>query len=139
MHELVNGVLLGGLYASVALGLTLVFGVMRLVNLAHGELLVGAAYASYAVGQHLGLDPLLSLVIVAPAAALVSYPVQRIVLTPLVAHGLEPPLVATFGLSIVAQTAFVLIFTSDAKSLTSPTATTGVHLFGETVPEIYVI
>jgi branched-chain amino acid transport system permease protein len=139
MHELINGVLLGGLYASVALGLTLVFGVMRLVNLAHGELLVGAAYVSYAFSSHLGLDPLVSLVLVVPAVALVAYPVQRIILNPLVAHGLEPPLVATFGLSIVAQTAFVLIFTSDAKSLNASYAVTGVDILGETVPQVYLI
>jgi branched-chain amino acid transport system permease protein len=139
MHELINGVLLGGLYAAVALGLTLVFGVMRLVNLAHGELLVGAAYVSYAITSHTGLDPLLSLTLVVPAVALAAYPIQRLILNPLVAHGLEPPLVATFGLSIVAQTAFVLIFTSDAKSLNASYAVTGVNILGETVPQVYVI
>jgi branched-chain amino acid transport system permease protein len=139
MHELINGILLGGLYASVALGLTLVFGVMRLVNLAHGELLVGAAYVSYSITSHVGLDPLVSLLIAVPAVALVAYPVQRLILNPLVPHGLEPPLVATFGLSIVAQTAFVLIFTSDAKSLNASYAVTGVNILGETVPQVYLI
>jgi branched-chain amino acid transport system permease protein len=139
MHELINGILLGGLYASVALGLTLVFGVMRLVNLAHGELLVGAAYLGLVISEHLGLDPLLSLVLVVPAMAAIAYPVQRLLLNPLVAHGLEPPLVATFGLSIVAQTVFVLVFTSDAKSIGASYATTGVDILGVTVPEIYVI
>jgi branched-chain amino acid transport system permease protein len=139
MRELITGILLGGLYASVALGLTLVFGVMRLVNLAHGELLVGAAYLGLVVSDHLGLDPLLSLVVVVPAMAATAYPVQRLLLNPLVAHGLEPPLVATFGLSIVAQTVFVLVFTSDAKSLNASYAVTGVDILGVTVPEIYVI
>ena len=139
MHELINGILLGGLYAAVALGLTLVFGVMRLVNLAHGELLVGAAYVSYAITSHTSLDPLLSLTLVVPAVALAAYPIQRLILNPLVTHGLEPPLVATFGLSIVAQTAFVLIFTSDAKSLNASYAVTGVNILGETVPQVYVI
>ena len=139
MHELINGILLGGLYAAVALGLTLVFGVMRLVNLAHGELLVGAAYVSYAITSHFGIHPLVSLTLVVPAMALIAYPVQRLVLSPLIAHGLEPPLVATFGLSIVAQTAFVLIFTSNAKSLNAPYAVTGVTILGETVPQVYVI
>jgi branched-chain amino acid transport system permease protein len=139
MRGLLNGVLLGGLYASVALGLTLVFGVMRLVNLAHGELLVGAAYLGLVFTEHLGLDPLVSLVLVVPAVMLVAYPVQRLLLNPLVAHGLEPPLVATFGLSVLAQTVFVLVFTSDAQSLSSSYAVTGIHLLGETVPEVYVI
>jgi branched-chain amino acid transport system permease protein len=137
--ELINGILLGGLYATVALGLTLVFGVMRLVNLAHGEMLVGAAYLSYFFSSQLGLDPLVSLALVAPAVALVAYPVQRVLLNPLVSYGLEPPLVATFGLSIVAQTVFVLTFTSDAHSLNASYAVTGIRVLGEQVPQVYVI
>jgi branched-chain amino acid transport system permease protein len=139
MQELIDGILLGGLYCSVALGLTLVFGVMRLVNLAHGEMLVGAAYLSFVFTSHTGLDPLVSLVLVVPAVMLLAYPVQRLVLNPLVPHGLEPPLVATFGLSIVAQTVFVLVFTSNAKSLNASYAVSGLDVLGRSVPQIHVI
>src|SRR5205085_5351459 len=101
MSHVLDGLLLGGLYAGGALGLTLVFGVMRLVNLAHGEILVGAAYLAFFFSGELGLDPLVTLVIVIPALMLLAYPTQRLLLNPLVAHGLEPPLVATFGLSVI--------------------------------------
>jgi branched-chain amino acid transport system permease protein len=139
MNHLLDGLLLGGLYAGAALGLTLVFGVMRLVNLAHGEILVGAAYLSVVVTSRLGLDPLVALVIVAPALFVVAYPLQRWVLGPLIPHGLEGPLVATFGLSIVAQTLFVLGFGGNPKALDAPYTLTGTSLGGTTVRTIFVI
>ena len=110
MNHILDGLLLGGLYAVSALGLTLVFGVMRVVNLAHGEILVGAAYLAVVLASRSGLDPLLTIVIVAPALFVVCYPLQRFIIGPLLPHGLEGPLVATFGLSIVAQTVYVLGF-----------------------------
>src|ERR1700730_2507807 len=103
MNHLLDGVLLGGLYAGSALGLTLVFGVMRLVNLAHGEFLVGGGYLAFIVVTRLGVDPLLAVAVLAPVMFGLASPVQLFVLGPLLPHGTEGPLVATFGLSIVAQ------------------------------------
>jgi branched-chain amino acid transport system permease protein len=139
MNHILDGLLLGGLYAGSALGLTLVFGVMRMVNLAHGELLIGAAYLSVVVVGHLGLDPLMSLVIVAPVLFVVGYPIQRYILGPLIPHGLEGPLVATFGLSIIGQTIFVLAFGGNPKALDAPYTLTGTSLGGITVRTIFVI
>jgi branched-chain amino acid transport system permease protein len=139
MTELITALFLGGLYAAVSLGLTLVFGVMRLVNLAHGELLVGAGYLSLFASQHFGVDPLVSLVFVVPTIMLITYPIQRVLLNPLVAHGQEPPLVATFGLSIIAQTLFLLAYTSDDKSLKASYGLTGVNVLGTNVRTILVI
>lgn len=139
MTHLIDGILLGSLYACAALGLTLVFGVMRLVNLAHGELLVGGAFITYVVSTELGLDPLVSLLITMPVVALITYPTQRLLLTPLLAHGAEPPLVGTFGLSIVAQTALTLHFSADAKSLDASYAYEGIDLLGTRVRISYVI
>ena len=102
LQHLIDGLFLGGLYASTALGLTLVFGVMRLVNLAHGEFLIGACYLASVLSTGLALDPLISLVIVAPVMFLLAYPIQRFVLSPLMRSGQEAPLVATFGISLVA-------------------------------------
>lgn len=139
MSHLIDGIMLGGLYALAALGLTLVFGVMRLVNLAHGELLVGGAFVTYVVSTELGLDPIVSLALTLPVVALITYPTQRLLLTPLLAHGAEPPLVGTFGLSIVAQTAFTLHFSADAKSLDASYAIEGMNLLGTRVRVAYVI
>ena len=72
LNSIINGFFLGGLYASTALGLTLVFGVMRLVNLAHGELLIGSSYLALVLSIGLGLDPLIALLIVAPVVFLLA-------------------------------------------------------------------
>jgi branched-chain amino acid transport system permease protein len=139
MTELITALFLGGLYAAVSLGLTLVFGVMKLVNLAHGELLIGGGYLALFVTQHLGIDPFLALLLVVPALMAIAYPTQRILLNPLVAHGQEPPLVATFGLSIIAQTVFLLAYTSDDRSLKAGYGLTGVEVLGTNVRTILVI
>jgi branched-chain amino acid transport system permease protein len=139
MGDLINGIFVGGVYTSVALGLTLVFGVMRLVNLAHGELLVGGGFLAYTVTSQLGIDPLVALLLVAPALMLVAYPVQRFVLNPLMPHGMEAPLVATFGLSIVAQTVLAIVYTSNARSLNASYGETGVAIAGQQVRTVFVI
>jgi branched-chain amino acid transport system permease protein len=98
-HELANaliaGLLLGGLFAVTALGLSLVFGVMRLINLVHGELIVLGAYLSLELMRRTGLDPLLTIVVVAPALFLVAVPIQRLLLEPLQSKGAEPALLTT--------------------------------------------
>lgn len=139
LHHLIDGLFLGGLYASTALGLTLVFGVMRLVNLAHGELLIGGCYLAYVLSTRLELDPLVSLIVVAPIMFGLAYPIQRFVLSPLMRSGQEAPLVATFGISLVAQTAFALLFGSNPKSLNASYTLTGVNILGDEVRTVYVI
>jgi branched-chain amino acid transport system permease protein len=137
--QLINSIFFAGLYASLALGLTLVFGEMRLVNLAHGDILIGAGYLAVFFGAQLGLDPLIALVLIIPVVILVTYPIQRGLLNPLLRHGEEPPLVATFGLSLIAETVFLLAYTSNPHSLNPRYAFTGIHIFGTTVRTIFVI
>jgi branched-chain amino acid transport system permease protein len=102
-NALVSGVLLGGLFAVTALGLSLVFGVTRLINLAHGEVLVLGAYVSLALTRALGLDPLLSILLVAPIVFLVAVPVFWLLLAPVMGRGPEPAMLTTFGLSVTAR------------------------------------
>jgi branched-chain amino acid transport system permease protein len=136
---IVTGVLLGGLFAVTALGLSLVFGVMRLINLVHGELVILGAYLAYELSAHAGIDPLLTLVVVAPAAFLIGFPIQRGLLTPVMSTGAEAALLTTFGLSVIAQNLFILIFSGDTQSLNAPYATSSVSALGLSVPTIYVI
>ncbi|MCW2982662.1 MAG: hypothetical protein JWR63_232 [Conexibacter sp.] len=138
-QSIVDGLLMGGLYASIALGLSLVFGVLRLVNLAHGELLVGAAYLAYVVVDGTGVDPLLSLLVVAPAMFLIAYPVQRYVLTDVLRRSADAPLVATFGLSLAVQGFLALAFSSDARSLPASYGTTGMSVLGLDLRVAYLI
>ena len=139
VDALAQGILLGGLYASVALGLSIVFGVLRLVNLAHGELLIGAAFLSFWVIDLLGVDPLLSLLVVAPAMFLIAYPIQRFVLTPVLTRNEEAPLVATFGLSLVATGLFAEVAGSDPRSLHASWSSTGVSVLGINMRVAYVL
>jgi branched-chain amino acid transport system permease protein len=142
-NELITAVLsglgIGGLFAVAALGLSLVFGVMRLINLAHGELIVLGAYLSYTFAQLIGLDPLLSILIVAPAVALLAYPLQRWGLTPVMSKGAEAPLLITFGVSIVLQNLFILAFTPDVRSLNASYAQANFAVGSVTIPVVYVI
>lgn len=139
MVALVSGALLGGLYAITALGLSLVFGVMRLINLVHGELLVLGAYLALELTKHAGFDPLLSIVVVAPALFLLAAPVYRVLLEPLVDKGPEPALLTTFGLSVIAQNLFVQLFSGDTQTLQASYSTSSLDLLGLHVPAMYYI
>src|ERR1700757_2320006 len=117
LNTIVQGVLTGGLYAMFAAGLSLIFGVMRLVNIAHGDFIVLAAYLALVVTETLGLDPLLSLTIVVPLMAAIGYALQRGLLNRTLGDDLLPPLLVTFGLSVIIQNALLLRFTADSRRL----------------------
>ena len=103
INILVQGALLGGFYALFAIGLSMSFGIMRLVNIAHGDLIVLSAYVALVVVQATGLDPFLSLVIVVPVMFGLGYVLQRGLLNFTLRGGLLPPLLVTFGISIIIQ------------------------------------
>jgi branched-chain amino acid transport system permease protein len=103
LNTIIQGVLLGGIYALFAIGLSLSFGIMRLVNIAHGDLIVLSAYVALVVGQSTGLDPISSLLIVVPAMFALGYAIQRGLLNQTLSGGLLPPLLVTFGISIIIQ------------------------------------
>jgi branched-chain amino acid transport system permease protein len=103
LNTIIQGILLGGIYALFAIGLSLSFGIMRLVNIAHGDLIVLSAYVALVVGQGTGLDPIASLVVVVPAMFALGYAIQRGLLNQTLSGGLLPPLLVTFGISIIIQ------------------------------------
>jgi branched-chain amino acid transport system permease protein len=117
LNAVVQGILLGGLYALFAAGLSLIFGVMRLVNIAHGDLIVLSAYITLTASVALGLHPLLALVIAAPAMAMFGYGLQRLVLTQTMGGDILPPLLVTFGLSVIIQNALLLGYSADPQKL----------------------
>ena len=117
LNVVLQGVLIGGLYAMFAAGLSLIFGVMRLVNIAHGDLIVLAAYVSLMATQTFGIDPLTSLVLVVPIMALIGYALQRALLNYTLGDDLLPPLLVTFGLSIIIQNGLLELFTADSRKL----------------------
>jgi branched-chain amino acid transport system permease protein len=117
VNVILQGVLIGGLYAMFAAGLSLIFGVMRLVNIAHGDLIVLAAYVALMVTQTLGIDPLTSLLLVTPIMAVIGYALQRGLLNRTLGDDLLPPLLVTFGLSIIIQNGLLELFTADSRKL----------------------
>jgi branched-chain amino acid transport system permease protein len=117
LNTIIQGVLLGGLYAMFAVGLSLIFGVMRLVNIAHGDLIVLAAYIAAVVTQATGLNPLTALAIVIPVMGLIGYGLQRGLLNRTLGEDLLPPLLVTFGLSIIIQNGLLEYFTADSRKL----------------------
>jgi branched-chain amino acid transport system permease protein len=117
LNIILQGVLVGGLYAMFAAGLALIFGVMRLVNIAHGDLIVLAAYLALLVTETLGLNPLVALVVVVPLMAVIGYALQRGILNRTLGPDLLPPLLVTFGLSVIIQNGLLELFTADSRRL----------------------
>ena len=119
LDALIQGVLLGGLYALFAAGLSLMFGVMRLVNLAHGDLIVLAAFAILVVAGKLGLDPFAAVLIALPILFVIGFALQQVLLNRTLGRDLLPPLLVTFGLSIIIQNGLLQIFSADSQRLRS--------------------
>jgi branched-chain amino acid transport system permease protein len=117
VNAVVQGVLLGGLYALLGCGLALMFGVMRIINLAHGDLAVLGAYLIMVVLDHANISPFLALLPVLPVMLLVGYALQVTVLDRSLRSGLLVPLLTTFGLSIVIQNLLLEKFSPDVRSL----------------------
>lgn len=119
INVIVQGVLVGGLYALFAAGLSLIFGVMRLVNIAHGDLIVVAAYLAWFLVGLTGMHPLLSLVLVVPAMAGLGYVIQVGLLNRVLGHDILPPLIVTFGLSIILQNGLLTTFSANSRKLSA--------------------
>lgn len=117
IDSLVQGILLGGLYALFAAGLSLVFGIMRLVNLAHGDLIVVSAYITLAFVSLLGLHPFVAALVAAPVMFGIGWLLQRLVLNRVLGPDILPPLLVTFGLSIVLQNALLETWSADSRRL----------------------
>ncbi|MYH59540.1 MAG: branched-chain amino acid ABC transporter permease, partial [Boseongicola sp. SB0675_bin_26] len=117
VNALVQGVLLGGLYALFAAGLSLIFGVMRLVNIAHGDLIVLAAYIGLSTTMILGVHPFVALLIVMPVMAAIGYALQRGLLNHALGDDILPPLLVTFGLSVIIQNVLLEGYSADPQKL----------------------
>ncbi|MDX2479437.1 MAG: branched-chain amino acid ABC transporter permease [Desulfuromusa sp.] len=140
VQPIINGILLGGLYALVAVGMSMMFGIVRLVNLAHGDLMILSAYLAFVLTSSMGIHPLLTLILVIPAMFVIGYCVQKYLLNRVLGNDMEPPLLVAFGISIIAQNLMILVFSPDAQSLNSSLAIASVTLpMGISVSVLYVI
>ena len=130
VNIILQGVLVGGLYALFAAGLSLIFGVMRLVNIAHGDLIVLAAYTAMEVIKLTSLPPLAALVFVVPLMAAFGYALQRGILNRTLGGDLLPPLLVSFGLSVILQNGLLAVFTADSRKLDAGVLETASVSFG---------
>jgi len=137
---LLIGVLLGGLYGAIGLGLSLSFGIMRLINLAHGDLIVLSAYFCLALVGAAPVSPLAGMLVVLPIMFAVGLALQRAVIGRTLGQGVLPPLMVTFGLSVILQNVLLLVFTPDARTLPSPLAAARLEVTSWlALPAVYVV
>lgn len=133
---LINGLLLGGLYALVTVGFSLVWGVMEVVNIAHASYIMLGAYVAFFSFHYLGLDPFLSLPLAMALLFLLGYAVQGLIINRVLRHGLVMTLVVTFGIDLFFTNLGLELFSADFRSVTPPYAGKGFALLGATVPYV---
>jgi branched-chain amino acid transport system permease protein len=117
LNQIIQGVLVGGYYALIACGLSFMFGVMRIINLAHGALAILAAYGLFVLADQYGLSPFAGLILVLPAMAAIGWGLQRGILERSARGGVLTPILATFGLAIVIENLLFQRFGADTRSL----------------------
>jgi len=124
IDTVVQGVLLGGLYALFAAGLSLVFGIMRLVNLAHGDLIVLGCYLILVIVSSLGINAFAAALLAAPLMFALGWGLQKAILNRTLGDDILPPLLVTFGLSVVLQNGLLEGFSADSQRISLGTLET---------------
>jgi branched-chain amino acid transport system permease protein len=115
LQALINGIMLGGFYAAMMLGFSVIWGVMGVINLAHGEMIMVGAYLTWFLNTNYGVDPFLSLLIVMPIMFAVGYVLQLILINRVVNRPILSSLLVTFGLSIAVSNLAKVVFTADPR------------------------
>ncbi len=139
LQVIINGILLGGIYAILGLGMSVSLGIIKLTNLAHGEYVILGAYASMVLQAALGIDPFLSLLISLPLLFLAGYLIQYLLVNKAMLQGDEPALLVTFGISVILKDAMLLIFGADARHITAPYANNTVDIAGLAIPLLNIL
>lgn len=135
---MVGAILLGGVYALVTMGLALIFGVMRILNIAHGEFIIFGAYATYWVSKLLGLDPFISIALAIPASAVLGFLVNTLMIRGLT-KSFDAPIVSSFGLLLIMQASMLIAWTGDPRSLVTPFTAESIAVGPLLVPVIRLI
>jgi branched-chain amino acid transport system permease protein len=138
-NTVLMGLLLGGLYALIALGLSLVFGVMKMINVAHGDLILFGTYFAYGMMTLLGIDPILSLIVGVPLLSVIGFGIQRYFMSRAFGRSMEAPLLIAFGISLMLQNLQQILWTPMSKGLTTSYALDSFELGGIHVPLAYLL
>lgn len=137
-NAVVQGLLLGGLYALFAMGLSIMFGVMRIVNLAHGDLAVAASYLALMLILHTFIPVWLVLIITVPLFALVGYVLQRALIERSLVAGPLATILVTFGLSIVIQNILLESFSADTRTIDTGSFATSSWKINDSISVPYI-
>ena len=121
-QAIVTGVLLGGLYAIIGIGMSLIFGIMKLTNIAHGDIMILGAFLTMFISQNLTGNPVLALLITIVIMMGFGAAVQKFLINNVITKGAEPALLVTFGLSIIISNALFQVFGANTRSIPSPFA-----------------
>jgi branched-chain amino acid transport system permease protein len=128
LQTVVGGVLTGGVYAMVGIGLSLIFGVMRIVNFSHGEFMAVGMYSAFVLFRHAGIDPYLSLVLVVPGGALLGAAVERVLLTPIARAPEHTAILMTVGIGLILSNALLFAFGAHPQTIFTSYSTTTLRL-----------
>ncbi|MBN1625900.1 MAG: branched-chain amino acid ABC transporter permease [Deltaproteobacteria bacterium] len=135
----ISGILLGGLYTVIALGLSLVFGVMKLINVAHGDLVIFGSYFAYSIMTYLGFNPVLSLVAGIPLLFAVGFAIQKYFMARVFKRSMEAPLLIAFGISLVFENLYQILFTPMSRGLTTSYSLESFILGDIYIPVVYLL
>lgn len=127
-QAVVNGLLIGGIYALVSIGVTLIFGVVKIVNFAQGEFVMLGMYISYFLAANFAIDPLVSLIVSMPVLFVVGVLLQHFLLRRVLALGDMPQIFLTFALSLLLVNVALLLFTADYRTVQTPYSEVAIHL-----------
>jgi branched-chain amino acid transport system permease protein len=133
------GILLGGLYAVIALGLSLVFGVVKEINVAHGDLVILGSYFGYVALTVIGIDPILSLMIGIPIFFGIGFAIQKYLLNRAFRISMDATLIMAFGISIILQNTYQLLFTPMSRGLTTSYALENFSAGPVSLPLVYLL
>jgi branched-chain amino acid transport system permease protein len=135
LQSLISGLLVGGVYALIGIGLTIIFGVMRVINFAHGELLMVGMYMTFFVFTLLGIDPFLSIVLVIPGMFLFGAILQKVFINRVLNALPQNQILLTIGLGLIMSNTVMLLFTSDYRILTTSYSSGSVSLGGISISQ----
>lgn len=134
IQAIINGILIGGVYALIAVGLSLIWGVMEIVNFAHGDYLMAAAFFSYIFWLYMGLDPLISLPLVVIIFLFIGFGTQKFVMKRLMDSPTLITIAATFALSLLIRYSFFVVFKPDYKAIRDPLLQGSLHISSISIP-----
>ncbi len=130
VQSLLSGILVGGVYALIGIGLTIIFGVMRVINFAHGDLLMLGMYLTYFFFASMGIDPFLSIVFTVPVMFVLGAILQKVFINRVLNALPQNQILLTIGIGLVMSNTVMLLFTSDYRILTTSYSSSAMHLAG---------